>query len=121
MFGFIYVTCAGIIAQVSLPQLIGSETWNYYHNLDDRLTQNSSPDCPYNKNLSCIHLRKNQMRHHHYITFFSLNRFCPFSNPHPLTPPFFLMATSSWNGYQPKLNEKYMPFLKCILSFEGTS
>ena len=35
------------------------ETYDYYYHFADRPTQNNSPDCPYNKKLSCLRLRKN--------------------------------------------------------------
>ena len=76
------------------------------------------------------------------ITFFMLSRVCPLSkkNPTPLVLRDFRQKTfvtlnglakktqlhcskqtiSKWIEYQPKSNEKKIPFLNCILSFEGT-
>ena len=50
-----------------------------------------------------------------------LNGFCPLSMMKTLPAPLFLMDNIKTNGIRPKSNEKYIPFLYCISSFEGTS
>ena len=51
------------------------------------------------------------------MVFVTLNRVFPFSNPPPLPPPPPLLLTDNikLDRYQPKLNEKYTPFVHCIL------
>ena len=45
--------------------------------------------------------------------------------PYPSSPLFLTLYHSGWKNnywmeYQPKSNEKYVPFLHCISSFEGS-
>ena len=54
------------------------------------------------------------------ITFVMLNGFCQLSESPP-PYPCSLRTMAKWIEYQPKLNERYIPFLQCISSFEGTS
>ena len=69
-----------------------------------------------------------QLRDHQQIAFVMLSRFCLLSKT-PLTSPVPLSYNAmentgpngSWMEYQPKLNQKYIPFLSCISNFEGTS
>ena len=48
-----------------------------------------------------------------------VNRFCPLSKK--IQPPMLKGQYSKWIEYKPKSNEKCMPFLHCISSFEGSS
>ena len=57
------------------------------------------------------------IRDYQQINFVTLNGFCTLSSPFPLPP--FLRTLSGLMEYQPKLNQKYTPFLHCISSFEG--
>ena len=55
-----------------------------------------------------------------HIKFITLNRFCLLSAKVPTT--LFLKDTMKLDEiYQAKLNEKYMPVLQGISSFEGAS
>ena len=58
------------------------------------------------------------------IIFVILNRFCLLSNPtpHPPTPSVFSTDNIKMDRIpKPKSDEKHIPFLHCISSFEGTS
>ena len=56
-------------------------------------------------------------RGHQEMTFTLLNGFCLLSKP---TSPLFLKYIQHQSNWK-KLNEKYIPLLPCISSFEGTS
>ena len=62
------------------------------------------------------------LRDYWQITFVMLNRFCTLSKPPSSSHPYCSKQTISKEiEYQPKSNEKNIPFLHCISSFEGTS
>ena len=65
MWSVLYVTCDGIIVQISWTwwsifffRCVDPDTSNYcYYYFADRPPRNNSPDCPFNKKLSCLRLR----------------------------------------------------------------
>ena len=64
--------------------------------------------------LSLINL---QLRDCWQITFITLNGFCSLSKKSPTLTPCSWQTLSWWLEYQPKSNEKYIPFLHCISTF----
>ena len=66
-----------------------------------------------------IHESKVSIKDCRQITFVTLNRFCPLSKRrHPICS---WRTISKWMEYLLKSNRKYIPFLHCISSFDGTS
>ena len=65
MVGFICNLCwhngsifLNSMINIFIFRCVEPDTFNNYYNFADRLTQNNSPDCPFNKKLSSLHLTK---------------------------------------------------------------